>query len=103
MEGCRGPSRRLGSRWPRTAAVAEKRRLLRLRFEFQSFFQQAFQVQPITAEGEVTVLILRPLVFGAVPGELEAIAIGIAQVEVFVRAVVLDPVQRPSRPGLPRP
>src|SRR5271166_2070873 len=64
-----------------TATVRRSRRRLRLR-------EQRLEVEPIGAHGERAVRVARPLRFRPVPIELDAVAIGITQVERFAHAVV---------------
>src|SRR5713226_272113 len=87
--------------WSSTAGCLERSSrfaLLGLGFGLQAFSQQAFEVQPLAAEAEVAIFVPGPLILGAVPGQLQAIAVGISQVQGLVGAVIVDAVKRP--PGL---
>src|SRR5216683_2675868 len=85
--------------WSSTAGCLERSSrfaLLGLGNGLQAFLQQAFEVQPLAAEAEVAVLVPRPLVLRSVPGQLEAVAVRVAQVQRLVCAVVVDAVQGPA-------
>src|SRR5712692_7262774 len=87
--------------WSSTAGCLERSSrfaLLGLGFGLQAFSQQAFEVQPLAAEAEVAIFVPGPLILGAVPGQLQAVAVGISQVQGLVGAVIVDAVKRP--PGL---
>src|ERR1700693_1069533 len=60
-----------------------------------AFPEQPLEVEVPAAERQVTFGVARPLVFGTVPGQLEAVLVRVAQVERLVGAVVVHAVERP--------
>src|SRR6202158_4227026 len=81
--------------WSSTAGCREPSSfaLLGLGFGLQAFSQQPFQVQPVAAEAEVAVLVPGPLVLGTVPGQLQAVAVGLPEVKSLVGGVSVDGVE----------
>ena len=60
-----------------------------------AFLEQAFEVKTPVAEGEVAFRVPRPFLLGSVPGKLEAVPVGVPQVESLVGAMVVVAVERP--------
>src|SRR5205823_4152292 len=58
------------------------------------FAQQIVKVHGVADHGERTIGIAWPLVAGAIPVELQAVAVGVAEVEGFADAVVGGAVER---------
>ena len=63
----------------------------------RSRLQQAVDVEPLREHIERAVRLVRPFLDRAVPGELEAVFIGVAQIKRLVRTVVAGAVERNPR------
>src|SRR5664279_2175456 len=55
--------------------------------------QQILEIEPVRKHGERAVLLARPLLFGPVPIQLDAVLVGIAQVQRLADAVIAGAVQ----------
>src|SRR5262249_19413982 len=84
----RGRDERVASFTP----IAARRR----RGPLQTLSKQALEVKLVTAEGEVAVLVAWPFLAGPVPAELEAVLLGVAEVDGLVGPVVVGAVDRPA-------
>src|SRR5581483_12089286 len=65
-----------------------------LRGRFLEFAQQIAQIDPVARHGETSVRVLRPLFLGPVAVKLNAVVVGIAQIERLADAVIAGAVQR---------
>src|SRR5258708_33167600 len=66
-----------------------------------AFPEQSFDVEVPPAERQVTLGVPGPLFLGTVPGQLEAVLVGIPKVKSLVSPVVVHSVQRPVRGDKP--